>query len=138
MSPEAMIAVAGSVIIITTFAFVLYKKAPKRVRRTKFTKKWRDIQQLCADKSNWPQAVMLADQLLDSVLKKRNKPGKTMGERMVSAQNNFTNNDAVWQAHKLANHIRSHEDQSKNPLNETDVKAALVAFRQSLRDLGAL
>jgi hypothetical protein len=78
---------------------------------------------------------MLADQLLDNVLKKRNKVGKTMGERMVSAQNDFSNNDAVWQAHKFANHIRHTNDES---LQETDVKAALIAFRQALRDLGAL
>ena len=136
MSAEALIGIAGAIIIALTFAALLYKKAPKRMKRTKYTKKWRDIQQLCVKSSNWPQAIMLADQLLDSVLKRKNKAGKTMGERMVSAQNDFSNNDAVWQAHKFANHIRHAEDDKK--LDENDVKAALIAFRQALRDLGAL
>jgi hypothetical protein len=58
-----------------------------------------------------------------------------MGERMVAAQNNLSNNDAIWQAHKFANHIRHHPEDS---LSEQAVKAALVAYRQALRDLGAL
>ena len=46
MSAEALIGIAGAVIIALTFAAIVYKKAPKRVKRTKYTKKWRDIQQL--------------------------------------------------------------------------------------------
>lgn len=136
MSPEAILGVVGAIIVGFTLVVALYRKTPKRLKRSKYTKKWRDIQKLCADTSNWPQAILLADQLLDTVLKKRNKAGKTMGERMVSAQKNFTNNDAVWQAHKYANHIRTHESQRK--LQETQVKESLIAFRQALRDLGAL
>lgn len=135
MTAESILAVTGGVIIGITILFVLYKKVPKRIKRAKFTRKWRDVQQLCSDKSNWPQAILLADLLLDEVLKRRKREGKTMGERMVSAQNDFTNNDAIWQAHKFANHIRHTSDEK---LNEQDVKAALVAFRQALRDLGAL
>lgn len=137
MSAETLIGIVGAVIVALTFAAIVYKKAPKRVKRTKYTKKWRDIQQLCVNASNWPQAIMLADQLLDSVLKRKNKTGKTMGERMVSAQNDFSDNDAVWQAHKFANHVRHTKDEEV-PLRENDVKAALISFRQALRDLGAL
>ncbi len=136
MSPEAILAIVGAAIIALTLSAALYKRAPKRLKRSKYTRKWRDIQRLCADSSNWPQAIMLADQLLDSVLRKRNKPGKTMGERMVSSQKTFSNNDAIWQAHKFANHIRAHESQEQ--LSETRVKESLIAFRQALRDLGVL
>ncbi len=115
--------------------FIL-RKLPKRLKRSKFTQKLRDIQNLCAEKHNWPQAVLLADQLLHDALRKRRKDGRTMGERMVSAQKDFTNNDGIWQAHKLANHIRHAHDNPK--LKEKDVKEALVSFRQALRDLGAL
>lgn len=58
-----------------------------------------------------------------------------MGERMVSAQKSFSANDAVWKAHKLANKLRQ-DTQTK--LKENDVKDSLIAFRQALRDLGAL
>lgn len=137
MSAESIIGIVGAAIIGLTLVVLLYKKAPKRVKRTKYTRKWRDIQQLCVNSSNWPQAIMLADQLLDNVLKRKNKTGKTMGERMVSAQNDFSNNDAVWQAHKFANFVRQTKDDGEK-LKEADVKAALIAFRQALRDMGAL
>jgi hypothetical protein len=90
---------------------------------------------LCAEKSNWPQAILLSDELLNNVLKKKQKNGKTMGERMVSAQEDFSSNDAIWKAHKLANRIRTGEVDTPK---EQEVKESLVAFRQSLRDLGAL
>ena len=135
MTAETVIAILGAGIIAITFAYVVYKKLPKKVKRVKFTRKWRDIQHLCADKSNWPQAILLADLLLDDALKRKKRNGKTMGERMVAAQKDFSSNDAVWQAHKFANHIR-HDPEGK--IKEKDVKSTLVAFRQALRDLGAL
>ena len=135
MSAETVLAIIGSIIISVTLLVVIYRKAPKRIKRIRYTRKWRDIQQLCAEKSNWPQAILLADLLLDDVLKRKNREGKTMGERMVSAQNDFTNNDAAWQAHKFANHIR-HSPEKK--LKEADVKSTLIGFRQALRDMGAL
>jgi hypothetical protein len=115
--------------------FLIFRKLPKRLKSTYYVRKWRDIQRLCAEKNNWPQAILLSDELLNEVLRKKQKSGKTMGERMVSAQKNFTSNDAVWKAHKIANHIRTNES---DKLNEKDVKDSLVAFRQALRDLGAL
>ena len=135
MSPEAVVAVIGSLLIVSSVLFFVFKKLPKRLKKAHYTRKWRDIQRLCADKSNWPQAILLSDELLSQVLRKKNKSGKTMGERMVSAQKDFTSNDAVWKAHKLANRIRTGEISSPS---EQDVKESLVAFRQSLRDLGAL
>ena len=72
---------------------------------------------------------------LDEVLKKRKVSGKTMGERMVSAQTKFSANDALWSAHKLANTIRQ---EGATKISEATVKDSLVAFRQALRDLRAL
>jgi hypothetical protein len=83
----------------------------------------------------WPMAVIQADNLLDEALKKRRYKGKTMGERMVSAQKTFTNNNQMWFGHKLRNRI-VHESDIK--LAEKDVKTALIGLRQALRDLGAL
>jgi hypothetical protein len=135
MTPEAVVAIIGLVLVIASIGLLMFKKLPKRLKKAHYTRKWRDIQRLCADQSNWPQAVLLSDELLNQVLKKKQKSGKTMGERMVSAQKDFTSNDSVWKAHKLANKIRTNE---VTKLNEQDVKESLVAFRQSLRDLGAL
>lgn len=135
MSPEAIVAIIGAVLVVSSVVFLVARKLPKRLKKAHYTRKWRDIQKLCSDKSNWPQAILLSDELLNQVLKKKQKSGKTMGERMVSAQKDFSANDSIWKAHKLANKIRTNEVEK---LNEQDVKESLVAFRQSLRDLGAL
>jgi hypothetical protein len=90
---------------------------------------------MCGSKDTWPLAIINADKLLDTALKKRRFSGKTMGERLVSAQKKFTNNDSVWFAHKLRNRLVHEQDVS---LREKDVKEALIGFRQALKDLGAL
>jgi hypothetical protein len=135
MSPEAIVAIVGMVLVVLSMGILIARKLPKRLKAAHYTRKWRDIQRLCAEKSNWPQAILLSDELLNEVLRKKQKSGKTMGERMVSAQKQFTANDAVWKAHKLANKIRTQESLR---LKETEVKESLIAYRQALRDLGAL
>jgi hypothetical protein len=135
MSPEAMIAVIGGVLAFAGVLYIVIRKLPKKIRASHYTRKWREVQRLCADKSTWQKAIIDSDELLDEVLRKRRKEGKTMGERLVSAQKSFTANDAVWKAHKIANKLRQ-DPQTK--LKESDVKDSLVAFRQALRDLGAL
>ncbi len=135
MSPELMLVVA-LVTVITLFVVALaVRRLPKRVKSVQYVKKWRDIQKLCSNKDDWSHAIIHADMLLDEVLRKKKLSGKTMGERMVNAQGRFSVNDAVWDAHKLANAIR--QDGTKT-IKEDSVKNALVAFRQALRDLGAL
>lgn len=135
MSPEKIVAIVGLVLVIASIGILIARKLPKRLKAVHYTLKWRDIQKLCAVETNWPQAILLSDELLNEVLRKKQKSGKTMGERMVSAQKSFTSNDAIWKAHKLANHIRTSEPEK---LKESDVKESLIAYRQALRDLGAL
>lgn len=100
-----------------------------------FTKRWRELQGLCKESTTWPLAIINADKLLDEALKKSRFKGKTMGERLVTAQRSLSNNDSVWFAHKLRNKI-VHEHYDK--LGEKDVKEALIGYRQALKDLGAL
>ncbi len=138
MSPETIVAILGIVLAFFAVVILFVKKFPKRLKQTNYTRKWRDIQKLCADKSNWPQAIMLGDLLLDDVMKKKQKTGKTMGERMVNCQKIFSNNDMTWKAHKLASHVRHSADKEAVSLKESDVKDALIGFRTALRDLGAL
>jgi hypothetical protein len=107
---------------------------PRSLNNAYYQKKWQEAQVLCKDKTTWPLAIINADKLLDEVLKKRHYKGKTMGERMVSAQRMLTNNDGAWFGHKLRNRV-VHED---TKLREGDVKKALVGLRQALKDLGAL
>ena len=137
MSPEFIVALIGAGVALLGVSALLFRRLPRRIKRTTYTKKWREVQLLCANKTTWPAAIIGCDDLLHDVLKKRKINGKSMGERMVTAQKKFSNNDALWTAHKLASHIRHSKDVDPK-LKEQDVKAALIAFRQAMRDLRAL
>jgi hypothetical protein len=80
-------------------------------------------------------AVVEADKLLDKALMEMGLPGKTMGERMKSAGNKFSSNNSVWYAHKIRNQI-AHERNFKIDYNKA--AHALKAYRQALKDLGAI
>ena len=129
-------AVAACLIVAMLFAaaFLKRRNTPK-LNHEYFQMRWKDLQALCGDKKTWPLAIIDADKLLDEALKKSHYKGKTMGERLVTAQRNLSNNDAVWFAHKLRNKL-VHEQHVG--LKEADVKSALIGFRQALKDLGAL
>jgi hypothetical protein len=114
---------------------ILIVRLPRRPKQSKFVSRWRELQKLCKNKDTWPLAIINADSLLDEAMKRLKISGKTMGERMVSAQKMFTDNDAVWHAHKLRNRL-AHDEPVK--LTEQDVKDALIGFGQALKDLGAL
>jgi hypothetical protein len=58
-----------------------------------------------------------------------------MGEKMVSAQRVFKDNDALWYAHNLHKKVMAG---TKKKIRESEVRDALVGFRQALRDLEAL
>ena len=135
MSPEAITVIGAVSIVILVGLFFIARKFPKRVKKSHYVKKWREIQKLCANKDDWPHAVVHADMLLDEVMKKKKIGGKTTGERMVNAQAKFSANDSVWNAHKLANSIRQ---EANKPITEATVKDTLISFRQALRDLGAI
>lgn len=130
------VAVLVVVVIIGVFVGLrIRKKRPRKLKVNKYIEQWKELQQFCRKKDTWPQAVVAADQLLDKALKRRRFKGKRMGERMVSAQRTFTDNDAVWFAHNLCKKILA-DDTYK--LREADVKNALMGFGQALRDIGAL
>ena len=134
MSPEKTIALIGVVIIALTLIVFISRKLPKRIKSHLYIKKWRDIQRLCANPDDWSHAIVHADMLLNEVLIKKRYSGKTTGERMVNAGEIFSSNDGIWKAHKLANKIKQ---SGVANLKDSEVKEALIAFGQSLRDLGA-
>lgn len=131
---NTLLAIAGTIVVVTCLAIIALRM-PKRLKAEYFVTNWKELQGYCRDKSKWPSAIEDADKLLDRALKKRKFKGKTMGERMVSAQRTFTDNDATWFAHNLHKKIKADPNFK---LKEADVKDALVGFRQALRDIGAL
>jgi hypothetical protein len=135
MSLEAYVAIGFSAFLLLIVGFAIFKIAPRRVRKHKFTDKWRTLQKLLPDRTQWAQAIIEADDLLDEALKKKRFKGKTMGERLVAAQKSFSDNDAVWFGHKLRTKIDATPDIN---IRKLDVQKALVGLRTGLKDIGAL
>lgn len=139
VSPEVFIMILGVIIVVVTLLVVFIKlgmrRAPLHLRKKSYQKRWQDLQKFCKQKDTWPEAIFTADKLLDKALIKKGFKGKTMGERLVSAQRKFTDNDDLWYAHKLCKKLYENPDVK---LKEREVKDALIGFRQALKDLGAL
>jgi hypothetical protein len=134
MSMMRIIAVAMVIVVVAVIGLALWRRR-RPLKTDRFQDKWKELQQLCRNKEDWPKALAAADSLLDEALRKKRLSGKTMGERMVKAQRLFTDNDGVWFSHKLRNKVDADPELK---LKEDDVKSALVAIRQALKDLGAL
>lgn len=135
MSPEKTIFIVAVIFVTVSTLLFVYKKLPKRLKHDKFYDSWKNIQSYCAEKENWQKAIIEADNLLEKALKKRKIKGLTMGERLVAAQNLFTNNDGVWFGHKLRTKLDANSD---TKITQDDTKKALLGIGQALKDLGAL
>ena len=135
MSAELLIAVVGAAVALAGLVTFLIKRPKKALDRQHFRARWKELQRQCAKTETWALAVIQADSLLDEALKKKHFKGKTMGERLVSAQRSLTNNDGVWFGHKLRNQLVHQTDVA---LREKDIKHALVGIGQAMKDLGAL
>lgn len=125
----------GAIIAGGLLAIFIYRKLPVRLNKRFYVERWHELQSFCTEKDNWPQAIISADRLLEQALKKSRFAGKTMGERLVAAQRIFSSNDDVWFAHNLVKKVVDNPDLK---LKETDVKDALLSFRDALKDLRAL
>jgi hypothetical protein len=113
----------------------LAKSRAPRMNQQYFQQKWLELLARVKTPEGMMLAVIDADKLLDEALKKRHFRGKTMGERLVSAQRLISDNDAVWYAHKLRNRL-VHEPNVR--LKKKEAQTALAGFRQGLKDLGAI
>ncbi len=135
MSPDKMIVIGVAAVLILALLGAILHRLPRRLRAKYFLRKWRQLQAQLPDKQQWAQAIIEADKLLDEALKKRRIKGKTMGERLVNVQKQFSDNDAVWFGHKLSTKLKA---SPKTIVKKQQVKRALLGLRQGLKDLGAL
>lgn len=103
----------------------------------KFRSAWLAIEQQVErdNTASYQLAILNADKLLDKALRERGFKGEAMGERMKSASKVWRNANPVWTAHKLRNQI-AHETDVHLTLDKT--RRALAAFKQGLKDLGAI
>jgi hypothetical protein len=125
------------VAILLVVVMVLTKKGPTLIDVEKYRMRWLAIEKQL-DRNNaagLPMAILEADKLLDQALKERGIKGETMGARMKTAKDSWTSANAVWSAHKLRNQI-AHE--SGVTVSYDDARRALSAFKQALKDMGAI
>jgi hypothetical protein len=122
--------------VFVILVVVALKFLPRRLKQSYFVMRWKRLQAHCRTREGWPKALEEADRLLNYALKKQRFRGRTMGEKMVSAQHVFTDNDALWRAHNLFKKLASAKSLTK--IKESEVKDAMVGFRRALRDIGAL
>lgn len=130
----AGVLIVGVLLIVV---IIITKKGPAPLAVEKYRMRWLAIEkQLNRDEvSSLHLAVLNADKLLDQALRDRHIKGETMGERMKTARSTWSNANAVWSAHKLRNQI-AHE--SDVHVTYEDARRALSAFKQALKDIGAI
>src|SRR5262245_13452767 len=121
-SPYMVVAACTLLLLLVLGTGWLLRRRPRHLNQAYYQERWQELQKLCKDQATWPLAVIDADKLLDDALRRSKYRGKTMGERLVAAQRDITNNDEVWFGHKLRNRL-VHESNVK--LNEQNVKEAL-------------
>ncbi|NCS83173.1 hypothetical protein GW746_02030 [Candidatus Saccharibacteria bacterium] len=114
------------------------KRGARSLDVEKYRCRWMEIEGKLSrdDASSYSLCILHADSLLDKALKERGVSGKTMGERMKQHQGKWTNGNGVWAAHKLRNRI-AHEPEAVQ-LDYDRTRHALVAFKQGLKDVGAI
>ena len=122
-------------VVILVLVGLLGKKVPSHLNQKHFQERWVELLTRVKTPEGMVLAVIDADKLLDEALRKRRFRGKTTGERLVAAQRELADNDAIWFAHKMRNRL-VHEPNIK--LKKRECQTALAGFRQALKDLGAL
>jgi hypothetical protein len=128
------ILVVGVLLIIV---IAVTKKGPAPLDVEKYRLRWMAIEKQLKreDSSSCQLAILNADKLLDQALREKGVNGETMGERMKTAKDTWSNANAVWSAHKLRNQI-AHEPDVRVQYDEA--RRAVVAFKQALKDVGAI
>jgi hypothetical protein len=135
MNLDQLIYLSLGTALALVIGVAVYLRLPRKLKTARFVAQWKELQGHLTDKTSWPKALADADKMLNSALKARKFKGKSMGERMVSAQKVITNNDAMWFAHNLYKKVVA---EPTIRLKEADVKTALIGYRNALKDIGAL
>jgi len=123
----------GLLFVVITFA----KRGGSQFDVEKYRSRWLGIEQQVKrdEESSYHMAILNADKLLDQALRDKGVPGQTMADRMKKLQSKWSNANSVWSAHKLRNRI-AHETDVRIDYDGT--RRALAAFKQALKDLGAI
>jgi len=120
--------------------FIGFRKVPEvgLEHSLKVIQEWENIIKRLdsGDEANYKLAVIEADKLLDTVLKKLTIPGSTMGERLKAIPvSQLPSIDNVWQVHRLRNHL---VHTTEFVLTENKAKQAMTIYKQAFTELKVL
>lgn len=123
--------------VVGVIYLVFASKTGPKLNVSRFQTRWLEIENSISrdNSASWQLAILNADKLVDQALRDRRFKGQTMGERMKSAEKVWKNPNHIWGAHKIRNQL-AHETDAK--LNYETALRALTAFKQALKDLGAI
>lgn len=112
------------------------KAAEFKKTKTEFRNHWANIEAMITA-SQWREAIMNADMLLDKALRLKNLPGVTLGERLKNADQVIPKDtlDTAWRAHKVRNRL-AHELHYEP--TEVEAKQVMADFKRVLREMGLL
>lgn len=99
--------------------------------------KWHEVERKMqkGGQTNFRQAILEADKLVDYCLKELGTRGETMGERLRHGQKRFSDYQGLWTAHKVRNQLVHELDRD---ILSFEAKKTIERFRTALTDLGAL
>lgn len=122
---------------IVLFAILTLKQKSTILDKEKYRSLWLEIENSldANNQQSFQMTVLNADKLLGQALEELGVRGNTMGERMKMFGKGFSNQDQIWQAHKIRNKI-AHEADVKLTIKQ--VHAVLKCFKQALKDVGAI
>lgn len=128
-----IVLVGGAILFLLTHG----RKNGRNLDVDKYRTQWLKIERqlIRGEVSSYHLSILNADKLLDQALRQRGLSGQTMGERMKAAKDMWTNANNVWAAHKIRNRI-AHEPEVN--VRYEDARRSLAAFKQGLKDLGAI
>lgn len=135
-----LIALVVAALVIGGLLMIFIQLASKRAAKLDkemYRKVWRAICHGADMKQpdSLQMAIIKADKLLDKAMRDSGVAGQTMGDRLKARRGLWSNEDAVWSAHKLRNQV-AHEAQVT--VSPQTFKRAMAGFEAGLKDLGAL
>lgn len=124
----------GSIVILLVLVLIILLIAHRgkpRMNTKHFERHWERIE----ENTNYSQAVVKADGLLEEALKVAGIKGGTTGERLNNAVGFLRDLNGVWAAHKLRNQLVHETDVNPTAI---ECQKALRRYKKALKDLGAL
>lgn len=129
----AILIVGGLLFVFVSIA----KNSPRELDVERYRSRWLNIETALSrnNEGSHTLCILNADKLLDQALRDRGVAGKTMAERMRGCQGKWTNGNGLWAAHKVRNRLAHETDAT---IDYDRAKQALIAYKQALKDLGAI